>query len=77
MYRTYTWNDWVGKSIHSLLPPPADSTTQGNKKYGHSSSCTYEIYKSKIIVGPDGFTAPCRSVAKQETGICFLIQTIQ
>ena len=21
MYRTYTWNDWVGKSLHSLLFP--------------------------------------------------------
>ena len=40
---------------------------QGLIKYGHSSSCTYQVYKGKIIVGPEGFTAPRRSAVKRET----------
>lgn len=68
--------EWLHRKITPFpsLLPPADSTMQGIIKYGHSSSCTYQVYKGKIIVGPEGFTAPCRSVVKRETEICFLIQ---
>lgn len=65
MCRMYEWSAQIRKELHThLFPPIADKTRQGNKKYIPSSSCINKVYKGKIIVRPDGFTAPCRSIAK-------------
>lgn len=47
-----------GITLHLSLPSTAQRTRQDNEKYMRRSSCTYKVYKGKIIMGPDGSTTP-------------------